>query len=387
MPTTETLATSRVGHQRGVDELAGGGGVLDGLLRAVHLVGGQAEGHVGMGALVGGVVLFRDVLDDHVHVHPGIGQRAEDRGGDAGPVLDLQKGHLRLVAGIGDAGDYFRFHDFILVADQGSRVLVDLLEGGNDAQPHLVAHRQFHGPGLQDLGAEGGEFEHLLEGDLVQLAGLGADAGVGGVDAVNVGVDVAAFGAEGGGEGDGGGVRSAPAQGGDPAFGADALEARDDHDLEAFGELGVDVVAGNADKAGLAVGRGGVDRHLPALPGPRGHAHFLQAQRHQAGGHVLTRRHHGVVFAGVVEFRGGFDPAHKLVGLAGHGRDDDDDVIAALDLGLDLFGGVLDPGEVRHGGSAEFHHQKRHPRLPLGRSKRPLLMRGFGRGRKGQSRR
>jgi hypothetical protein len=53
------------------------------------------------------------------------------------------------------------------------------------------------------LAPERGKFQHLLEGDLVQLARLAADAGVGGVDAVDVGVDVAAFGAEGGGEGDG----------------------------------------------------------------------------------------------------------------------------------------------------------------------------------------
>ena len=113
------------------------------------------------------------------------------------------------------------------------------------------------------------------------------------------------------------------------------------------------------------MGRGGVDRHLPALPAAGGDAHFLQAQRHEAGGHVLARRDHGVVFARIVEFGGGFDPADKLVGLAGHRADDDDHVIAARNLGLDLPRGVRDPRQVGDGGSAEFHHQKRH--CPPGR--------------------
>ena len=49
----------------------------------------------------------------------------------------------------------------------------------------------------------------------VELAGLGHDARVGGVDAVDVGVDLAGVGVEDGGEGDGGGVGAAAAEGGD----------------------------------------------------------------------------------------------------------------------------------------------------------------------------
>ncbi len=98
-------------------------------------------------------------------------------------------------------------------------VFVVILEGRQHPQPHLVAHRQFDRAGLQHLGAKRGQFQHFLEGDPVQLARLGGDAGVGGVDAIDVGVDVAAFRTEGGGEGDGGGVGPAPAKRGDPAFG------------------------------------------------------------------------------------------------------------------------------------------------------------------------
>jgi len=47
---------------------------------------------------------------------------------------------------------------------------------------------------LHDLGAERGELEHFLVGDLGQPARARHDARVGGVDAVDVGVDVAALG-------------------------------------------------------------------------------------------------------------------------------------------------------------------------------------------------
>ncbi len=67
-----------------------------------------------------------------------------------------------------------------------------------------------------------------------------------------------------------------------------------------------------------------------------------------------------------IERRGRLDPADQLVGLARHGRDDDDHVIAALDLAPDLLGGVRDAVEVGHRGAAEFHHEKRHP-APLSR--------------------
>jgi hypothetical protein len=114
---------------------------------------------------------------------------------------------------------------------------------------------------------------------------------------------------------------------------------------------------GMSTKRARRVGAGGQDRHLPALPAARRHAQFLQAQRHQPGGHVLARRHHRVVFARVEEGRGALDPADQFVGLAGHGRDDDDDVIAALDLARDLAGRIRDPVQIGHRGAAEFHHQ------------------------------
>jgi len=124
--------------------------------------------------------------------------------------------------------------------------------------------------------------------------------------------------------------------------------------------------------------RGGVDRHLPALPAARRHAHFLQAQRHQPGCDILAAGNNGIVFAGVIELRGGLDPADQFIGLAGHGRNDDDHVIAALDLGLHLLRGLFDARQVSHRSAAEFHHQKRHGHPPTAPQFRACLMRGLG---------
>ena len=64
------------------------------------------------------VAVLRDVLDDHVDVDVGLGERPEDRRGDARLVLHAAERDLGLVLGIGDAGDELLFHDLVLVADE-----------------------------------------------------------------------------------------------------------------------------------------------------------------------------------------------------------------------------------------------------------------------------
>jgi hypothetical protein len=55
-------------------------------------------------------------------------------------------------------------------------------------------HGQFDRAHLQHLGAERGHFQHFLEGDLRQALRLRHDARIGRVDAVDIGVDIAAVG-------------------------------------------------------------------------------------------------------------------------------------------------------------------------------------------------
>ena len=60
----------------------------------------DGEGHVGRGALG-----LRLVLDDHVDVDVGVGERREDPPGDARAVRDAEQRDARLVGRVGDGGD------------------------------------------------------------------------------------------------------------------------------------------------------------------------------------------------------------------------------------------------------------------------------------------
>src|SRR5450759_841479 len=174
-------------------------GLLDGDPRALVVGRRHGEGEVGGGAI------GRDVLHDHVHVDAGVGERAENRGGDPGLVLHAADRDLRLVLGEGDAGDGLLFHDVSLVANEcaGRRLggidVLRLFEARAHEDAHVMHHPELDRAHLHDLGAERGEFEHFLVGDLVHAVRLRHHAQIGGVDAVHVGIDVAALGPDGGG--------------------------------------------------------------------------------------------------------------------------------------------------------------------------------------------
>ena len=89
----------------------------------------------------------------------------------------------------------------------------------------------------------------------------------------------------------------------------------------------------------------------------------LQNDRHQARGHLLAGRHDGIVFARVVNapfLQGRLAPGHELVGDAGHGGDHDRDLMAGIDLALDVARGVADAVDVGDRRSAKLHDETGH---------------------------
>ena len=246
----------------------------------------------------------------------------------------------------------------------GLLVRVDVLgpvEARAHEDAHIVHHAELDRAHLHHLGAERGQLQHFLEGDLVEPPRPRHDARIGGVDAVDVGVDVAAVGADRGRDRDRRGIRSAAAERGDAAgLLVHALEAGDHRDLPAFLETLDQLVAVDAENARRAVRVRGQDRNLPALPGAGVDADVLQRDRQQAGGDLLAGGDHGVVFAGVVQRRGLAAPGDELVGRARHGRDHDGDLMAGVDLALDVARDVADAVDIGDRGSAEFHHQTGH---------------------------
>ena len=95
---------------------------------------------------------------------------------------------------------------------------------------HAVVARELDRPQREHTAAGGSHLEHLVERDVRELARRRDDARVGGVDAFDVGVDLAHVGAERGGERDRGGIRPAPTRRGDVAGRRHTLEAGDDRD-------------------------------------------------------------------------------------------------------------------------------------------------------------
>ena len=197
-------------------------------------------------------------------------------------------------------------------------------------------------------------------GDAVELAGGRDDARVGGEDAVDVAVDLAHLGAEGGGERDGGGVGRATTQRGD-VLGVlgDALEAGDDRDRAGLDRVD-DPARRDVDDLGPAVG--GVGDHAGLRPGERlrlvaqlGDGHREQRHRDPLAGreqHVeLTRRRQRRHLLGEVA---------QLVGRVAHRRDDHDHVVAGP-LGVDdALGDPLDAGRVGHRRAAVLLHDNAH---------------------------
>ncbi len=99
-------------------------------------------------------------------------------------------------------------------------------------------------------------------------------AGVGGVDPLHVGVDLAQVRPAGGGDGHGAGVRAAPPQGGDVVVPVQALEPRHNDDVP-FVQLVFDPLRLHPADAGVAVGGIGDKARLPPGEGLGGIAQAL----------------------------------------------------------------------------------------------------------------
>ncbi|MDT4849538.1 hypothetical protein FQZ97_836620 [compost metagenome] len=267
------------------------------------------------------------------------------------------------------------FHGFVfLKSDQGAgggffiQVDVPGREAGEHAQGHLVLAGEFHRADLQHLAAHAGHLQHLFKAHAPEAARFGHDARIGGVDAVDVGVDQALGGLERGGHGHGRGVAAAATQRGDVAFGVHALEAGDDDDL-AGGQVGADAHVVDRLDAGLGERAVGLDRHLPTGVAHRFQTLGLQRNGQQRRRSLLAGGGQHVEFAAVgggglarCELPG---KAEQAVGLTAHGAGHHHEMVArAVPLGH-AFGDVADALGRPHGGAAVLVNNQSH-RVGLG---------------------
>ena len=218
-------------------------------------------------------------------------------------------------------------------------------------------HRDLDRAHLQDLRAKRRHFQHLFKGDLVHAPRLRHDARIGGVNAVNVRIDVAAVGLDRRRDGDGACVRAATSERRDPpGFTVHALKARDDGDFTAA-EAFDDARAVDRFDPRRAMRGVGVDRRLPAEPRARGHPRLLQRHREKPGRHLFSRGDDGVIFALVAKRRRLLAPGDKLIGLAGHRRDHHSDLTPSIHLALHMARDIVDAFDSGDRGAAEFHNQ------------------------------
>ena len=137
------------------------------------------------------------------------------------------------------------------------------------------------------------------------LRALSVTRGIGGVDAVNVRIDVAAVGLERRGQGDGRGVGPTAAQRGDAVPRADALEPRHDGNLPRFSKTAFDfsVVSMSRIRAlpwTSSVLKGSCQPNQDRASMPMD----CKNDGENPDRHLLTRGHHDVVLSRVVERSG-----------------------------------------------------------------------------------
>ena len=229
----------------------------------------------------------------------------------------------------------------------------------NDLEIDIVLLCHFNRAVVQDLCAERRKLEHFIIRDSVQLTRILDDTRVGGVYAVNVGVDLAEIRAERRRDGNCGGVRAAAAEGSHIAHLVDALETGNDNDA-AVVQLCLEAVAGNALDACVRVVAVGLHADLPAGQGNDREAELLDSHSEQGHrDHLAGVEQHIHLASGrtLVQLGGLFDEVIGGVALSGN---DDNDLVAGLSGAGYNVSDILQSLGISDRGAAELLHNKTH---------------------------
>lgn len=170
-------------------------GVVDGFV-CVDVGGGLFEDFQGVQVIVvmycegevGGVIVCY-VLYDYVDFYIGGIDWFEDFEGYVGGIGYVMDGQFGFVVVEGDVGDDWLFYGFFFIIDSNEGVWI-FLEVVQYVQWNVVFVGEFDCLDLQYFGIEVGYFQYFFEGDFVQLMGLWYYVWIGGVDVVDVGVDL-----------------------------------------------------------------------------------------------------------------------------------------------------------------------------------------------------
>ena len=231
-----------------------------------------------------------------------------------------------------------------------------LLKRGQQAQRHIIGKGQLHRFGMQHLRPRPGQGQHIPGVDLRQEPCLRDHAGVGGINALHVRIDIAGVGLQRGGQRHRRRVRAAPAEACDVPGGAHALKARHHRDA-APAEFPAD--AARLDDADLpvAVVRIGQNARLPAGERHGGQPEPLHGHDEQGRRLLLPGGDKGVQLPGRGRFVHLPCAARETVGGTAHGRDHHHKLRRLMRFS-DKLRHMAQPFRVPERAAAEFLHNQ-----------------------------
>ena len=212
-----------------------------------------------------------------------LAQQVKDLKCDAGVMLKPDQGDPCNAGILRHAGDVCLFH-FCDLLDFGAGFS---FQTGENLQIHPELLCQFHAAVMEHACALRRQFQHFIVCDLVQFSGVGDDAGIRGVHAVHIRIDLAQIRPESRCQCHGPGVAAAAAQRGDVPQTVHALKTCHQNDAVLIqfrpNPFSVDLL-----DSGIGMYLGGLDAHLPRRQRHTGQAHGLQCHGAQGNRDLLA---------------------------------------------------------------------------------------------------
>ena len=132
-----------------------------------------------------------------------------------------------------------------------------------NSQVNIIFASKLHSPQLKNLGTLAGHFQHLFKGNPIQAARILNHPGVGGVDTVHIGINLALIGFQSRRQGHRRGIRAATAERGDITLVITALKTSD-HDHSSLAQIVQNALGANVGDSSLSVNVIGDDSNLAA---------------------------------------------------------------------------------------------------------------------------
>ena len=212
---------------------------------------------------------------------------------------------------------------------------------------------------MHDLRSGRGHLEHFIVGNFRQLARVFHDPRVAGVNAIDIGEDLADIGLQRRGDRNRREVGSAATQGVNHAIGRDPLESGD-HQRFAFVEEAAHQRGIHVENATAGVRAGGVDASLTTGDRHRIDAKLAQSHRDQRNRLLLagSQQHIEFAFAGIT--RKIFGHLDEAIGHARHRGNHCDHLIARIASAFDARGDIAHAIDRADGSAAVFLNDEGH---------------------------